>query len=79
MTAHVLPDGEVHEGHVLDSLASMPAESVQTCITSPPYYALRKYAGEQVTRWSDGDWAYGLEDTPARWAAHTRLNIAGRV
>lgn len=68
---HSLPDGEVHVGHVLDSLAAMPAESVQTCITSPPYWGLRKYAGEQVTAWSDGEWAYGLEDTPERWADHT--------
>lgn len=68
---HTLPDGEVWQGHVLDSLATLPAESVQMCVTSPPYYGLRKYAGEQTTQWSDGQWAYGLEDSPARWAEHT--------
>lgn len=68
---HELPDGVILEGHVLDALASLPAESVQMCVTSPPYFGLRKYSGEQTTQWSDGQWAYGLEDSPSRWAEHT--------
>ena len=31
------------EGHVLDRLQEMEAESVQCCITSPPYWSLRDY------------------------------------
>jgi DNA modification methylase len=31
------------EGHVLDVLAALPAESVQCVVTSPPYYSLRSY------------------------------------
>src|SRR3990167_7574398 len=68
---HDLPDGAVLQGHVLDALAELPAESVHMACTSPPYWGLRRYSGEQVTRWSDGDWAYGTEDTPERWANHT--------
>jgi DNA modification methylase len=34
---------ELHHGHALDILKTLPAESVQTCITSPPYFALRSY------------------------------------
>jgi DNA modification methylase len=68
---HVLPDGLVIEGHVLDALASLPAESLQMTITSPPYFGLRRYANDQVTKWADGQWAYGLEDSPTRWAEHT--------
>jgi DNA modification methylase len=30
-------------GHCLAGLASLPDESVQTCVTSPPYYGLRDY------------------------------------
>src|SRR3990167_6378501 len=68
---HALPDGAVLQGHVLDALAGLLAESVHMCVTSPPYWGLRKYNGEQVTQWADGEWAYGMEDTPERWADHT--------
>jgi DNA modification methylase len=30
-------------GHVLDRLRELPADSVQCCVTSPPYYGLRAY------------------------------------
>jgi DNA modification methylase len=30
-------------GEVLETLASLPAESIQSCITSPPYWGLRSY------------------------------------
>ena len=31
------------EGDALDRLQGIPAESVDTCVTSPPYYNLRDY------------------------------------
>lgn len=37
---------EIRVGHVLDVLRSRPAESVQCCITSPPYWSLRAYGTE---------------------------------
>ena len=38
---------EIREGHALDVLATMAAGSVQTCVTSPPYWGgLRDYGGE---------------------------------
>lgn len=40
------PDGEtvkLYLGNVTDVLDRMPAQSVQTCITSPPYWNLRSY------------------------------------
>src|SRR3990167_2961500 len=37
---------DVREGHVLDCLRVMPAESVQCVITSPPYWGLRSYKTE---------------------------------
>ena len=35
-------------GHVLDVLATLPAESVSCVVTSPPYWSLRKYDAEDV-------------------------------
>jgi DNA modification methylase len=40
---HQNPTTTLRQGHVLDVLASLPAESVQTCVTSPPYWGLRDY------------------------------------
>ena len=40
-------------GDCLDKLRSMKDESVDCCITSPPYYGLRNYGGEG--RWWGGD------------------------
>ena len=52
---------EVREGNCLDLLAAMPEQSVQTCITSPPYWGLRDY-GE--------DDQLGLEPTPEEYTAN---------
>jgi site-specific DNA-methyltransferase (adenine-specific) len=38
-------------GHVLDVLASWPAASVHCVVTSPPYWGLRAYSGEQACVW----------------------------
>ena len=39
-------------GDCLDKLRSMKDETVDCCITSPPYYGLRNYGGEG--RWWGG-------------------------
>jgi site-specific DNA-methyltransferase (adenine-specific) len=33
-------------GHVLDVLAQIPSESIDMCVTSPPYFGLRSYGTE---------------------------------
>ena len=38
----------------------LPDKSIHCCVTSPPYWGLRKYAGEQ------GEEPLGLEATPER-------------
>lgn len=48
------------QGDALDGLRSLPAESVQVCVTSPPYFALRDYG-------VDGQ--IGLEPSPADFIA----------
>ena len=47
-------------GDVRDSLKSLPEQSVQTCVTSPPYWGLRDYG---VTG------QLGLESTPEAYVA----------
>jgi len=42
----------LHCGDALEVLRGMPAESVQCCVTSPPYYNLRDYG---MARWEGGD------------------------
>lgn len=64
--------GRVWEGHVLDVLADLPAESIHCCVTSSPYWGLRKYAGEQEVTWPDGSRsAFGLEPTIELYVEHT--------
>lgn len=48
------------QGHCLDVLKTLPDESVQACITSPPYFGLRDYG-------CDGQ--IGLESTPDSFVA----------
>jgi DNA modification methylase len=39
-----LPVDQILQGHVLDVLKTLPDESVNCCITSPPYWSLRDYS-----------------------------------
>lgn len=39
---------------VIAALKTLPAKIAQCCITSPPYYSMRSYEGEQNVIW-DGD------------------------
>jgi hypothetical protein len=50
----------IHVGDCRDILRTLPAESVQCCVTSPPYYGLRDYG-------VDGQ--IGLEETPEQFIA----------
>lgn len=38
----------LYQGHVLNVLARLPAQSIQTCITSPPYWGLRDYGTDKT-------------------------------
>lgn len=42
---------KLYHGHVLDVLRSLPDESVNCCVTSPPYWGLRDYG---TAEWSGG-------------------------
>jgi site-specific DNA-methyltransferase (cytosine-N4-specific) len=49
------------EGHAKDQLQNLEEGSVQTCITSPPYWGLRDYSEEDQI---------GLEPTPEKYVAN---------
>lgn len=51
----------LHEGDALSVLSGLESESVQTCVTSPPYWGLRDYG-------NDGQ--LGLEATPDEYVAN---------
>ena len=50
----------IYHGDCRASMANLPAESCQTCITSPPYWGLRDYGHEGQI---------GLETTPDKYVA----------
>ena len=61
MTPYVAdPDFTLYLGDVVDVLAELPSESVQMCVTSPPYWGLRDYGVEGQI---------GLEPTPDAYVA----------
>lgn len=52
--------------HVLDGLARLPSESVQTCITSPPYYGLRHYNTEPQIWGGEANCKHDWRDIPEK-------------
>lgn len=59
-TEHKLsaPSGTILCGDALTMLKTLPGESVDTCVCSPPYFGLRDYGhAEQI----------GLEETPEKY------------
>jgi len=53
-------------------MADLPEGCVQMVVTSPPYWGLRVYSGEQSVPWDDGSRCpFGNEDTPEAYVAHT--------
>ncbi|HOR79289.1 MAG TPA: site-specific DNA-methyltransferase, partial [Anaerolineaceae bacterium] len=51
MIYHETPSGTLHQGEVLDILRTLPDESVNCCVTSPPYWGLRDYG---TAEWEGG-------------------------
>ena len=61
--------GRIYHGHVIDVLRSLPAESVNCVITSPPYWNLRDYGTE------DQVWG-GNPDCPHRWEVYRKTKVS---
>ncbi len=58
LSENTLDVNKIYLGNCIDVLKSFPSESVNCCITSPPYYGLRDYG-------IDGQ--FGNEDTPEQY------------
>ena len=43
---------QIHTGDALEVAKRLPSESVQTVVTSPPYFGLRDYG---TAKWEGGD------------------------
>ena len=56
-----MPTTQIHVGDALEVLKTLPDESVNCCVTSPPYFGLRNY---QVDR------QIGLEPTPDEYVSN---------
>ena len=54
------PHATLYQGDAMEVLSRLPSESVDMCVTSPPYYGLREYG-------MDGQ--IGLEKTPEEYVA----------
>ena len=57
----------VHTGDCRDVLPTLPTESVQCCVTSPPYWGLRSYLPDDHP---DKARELGTESTPDAYVAH---------
>src|SRR5690348_2859247 len=61
---HELPTGRVLVGDALTKLRELPTASVDTVVTSPPYFRLRDYGvpGQIGLEESVGQWVSALRD-----------------
>lgn len=50
-TFYTEPNAVLYQGDALDALLEMEPESVHCVVTSPPYYGLRAYSGDQSRTW----------------------------
>lgn len=57
----------LHHGGCLEVMRTLPDESVDCCVTSPPYFGLRDYGSEGQ---------YGLEASPAEYVGTMRALFA---
>lgn len=64
------PEGQIYQGNALEVLRSLPDESVNCCVTSPPYWGLRNYG-------TDGQVWGGLRDCEHDWGDHIKIHKGG--
>ncbi|OQY85421.1 MAG: hypothetical protein B6D41_14365 [Chloroflexi bacterium UTCFX4] len=63
---------KVELGNCIDWMKRMPPKIIQSVVTSPPYWGVRKYPGEQKINWADGSHnGFGEEATVEEYVAHT--------
>jgi hypothetical protein len=61
----------IHVGHCLDILKRMPADLVDTVVTSPPYWnSVRDYGDDTGANWGDWEGQLGHEPDPLQFIEH---------
>jgi DNA methylase. len=66
-----MTDYKIILGNALDVLKTLEGESVQTCVTSPPYFGLRDYG---TAIWEGGDPECDHKGEPMRTRAYVNQN-----
>ncbi len=60
------------KGNAVDTIGRLPKGSIQTVVTSTPYWAMRIYKDSHFVEWADGESCpYGHEQTPEGFVRHT--------
>ncbi len=68
---------ELHKGSALELIRAIPAGTVQSVVTSPPYWGVRVYDDSFAASWADGTVVpYGHEQTPDAYIRHTTEILA---
>jgi DNA modification methylase len=63
---------KIEVGHCIEWMRRMPAKIIQSVVTSPPYWGVRKYPDSQKITWADGSTGnFGEEATVEEYVAHT--------
>jgi len=65
----MLKFNKIYNGDCRELLAKLDDETIDTLITSPPYYQLRNY-GTNPIGWNDGEYQLGLEPTIEMFVNH---------
>lgn len=74
-----LPDEifTLRQANAVDYIRQMPHKSVETIVTSTPYWGLRIYKDSHFVSWADGETCpYGHEQTPEGFLRHTTEILA---
>jgi len=67
----MLEVNKTHIGHVLDLIKQLPDESIDCCVTSPPYFGLRNY-GLPPQIWDEND-----KNCKHEWKTGIKRDITG--
>ena len=77
--AFTTTNATVYQGHALDVLREMPDESVDLCVTSPPFYGLRAYQTDpQIWAADDAEsTAYYFQQCEHEWGDRRTGRVTG--
>jgi len=69
------PINSTIHGNALEVLRTLPDESIDCCVTSPPYWGLRDYEITPVKWPDDSIYCLGMEKTPYLFVEHLKITF----